>query len=256
MGHGRGVAFIQGAERDLVQATLPRDFNRRDRFPRNGSCGYCRRRRWRTRTRQLHIRGHLRFRAVWDTGRTQPGAAVRISVDRRSDFRPYRSSSGLQQHHTVTIQISTLAISGFGCFNIPTSDFKVSSDLQSAALHKHDPAHGPPSGAGANGVSPFAGGGGGGGLPASLRLDVTWTGDGVVGTTHDQNSFQCAGYTLNRNLDGRAASVTASGTVSSPSTGTLLSLSPADQGVSLRKTNTNMNITGIELNACFDLPTA
>lgn len=183
-----------------------------------------------------------------------------ISVDRnRSDFRPSTGPHQVYNNTTVTIQISTLAISGFGCFNIPTSDFKVSSDLQSAALHTKltTPCTGPAAPvAGANGVSPFAGGGGGGGLPASLRLDVTWTGDGVVGTTHDQNSFQCAGYTLNRNLDGRAASVTASGTVSSPSTGTLLSLSPADQGVSLRKTNTNMNITGIELNACFDLPTA
>lgn len=77
----------------------------------------------------------------------------------------------------------------------------------------------------------------------------------MIGTTRDASTFQCAGYTLNRALIGSAASVTASGVVSAPSTGTLLSFSPADHGVSLSKTNTNMNITGVQMDACLNLQT-
>jgi hypothetical protein len=182
-----------------------------------------------------------------------------ISVARNhSDFRPTAGPHQVFNITTVTIQISTLAVSGFGCFTIPASNFTVSKDLQRAALHATltTPCTGsaPPL-AGVKAVSPLAGGGGGGGLPAAIRLDVTWTGDGVIGTTRDASTFQCAGYTLNRALIGSAASVTASGVVSAPSTGTLLSFSPADQGVSLSKTDTNMNITGVQMDACLNLQT-
>jgi hypothetical protein len=144
-----------------------------------------------------------------------------ISVDRNhSDFRPKTGPHQVVNTTPVNVQISTAAINGAGCFIIPASDFTVGSDLQSAALHTTLTTPCPSNS--------------GGGLPESIRLDVTWTGNGLVGTTRDQDTFQCAGYTLNRDVVGRAASVTASGTVSSPSIGTVLSLSPADQGVSLQ----------------------
>jgi hypothetical protein len=163
-----------------------------------------------------------------------------IQVDRNhSEFRPITGPHSVTDATTVTIQISTATINGSGCFTIPASDFTVSSDLQSAALHST--------------LTTPCPSGGGGGLPDSIRLDVTWSGTGIVGITRDANSFDCAGGTINRVLFGRAAGVTASGAVSAPSTGTLLALSPADQGTDLRATNTHMNITGAQLASCAGL---
>jgi hypothetical protein len=179
-----------------------------------------------------------------------------IQVDRNhSDFRPNAGPHVVTDATTVTIQISTDAISGTGCFNIPASDFTVSNDLQSAALHTtlSTPCAGAVAGStGARGFAALAGGGGGG-LPDSIRLDVTWNGNGIVGTTRDANNFQCAGSTINRTLVGRAASVSASGSVSAPSTGTMLPMGPADQGTDLRASVTYMNITGVQLDVCTSL---
>ena len=180
-----------------------------------------------------------------------------IQVDRdHSDFRPNAGPHVVTDATTVTIQISTVEISGTACFKIPASDFTVSSDLQRAALHTTltTPCDGPVAGlTGARGFAALAGGGGGGGLPDSIRLDVTWSGNGIVGTTRDANNFQCAGSTINRTLVGRAASVSASGMVFAPSTGTLLPMGPADQGTDLRASVTHMNVTGVQLDVCNSL---
>jgi hypothetical protein len=188
---------------------------------------------------------------------TNLGPQFMIQVDRNhSDFRPNSGPHLVTDATTVTIQISTAALSGTGCFNIPASDFTVSSDLQHAALHTTltTPCAGPVAAAtGAKGFAALAGGGGGSGLPDSIRVDVTWSGNGVVGTTRDANNFQCAGSTTNRTLIGRAASVTASGAISSPSTGPLLPASPADQGTDLRDSITHMSISGAQLDACTSL---
>jgi hypothetical protein len=181
-----------------------------------------------------------------------------IQVDRNhSDFRPISGPHVVTDATTVTIQISTPDISGTGCFTIPASDFTVSSDLQRAALHTTLTTPCPSPVAAARGARGFAalagGGGGGGGLPDSIRLDVAWSGNGIVGTTRDANNFQCAGSTINKTLIGRAASVTATGAISSPSTGTLLPASPADQGTDLRASDTHMNITGVQLDVCTSL---
>jgi hypothetical protein len=180
-----------------------------------------------------------------------------IQVDRNhSDFRPNAGPHVVTDATTVTIQISTAAISGTGCFSIPASDFTVSSDLQSAALHTTltTPCDGAVAGStGARGFAALAGGGGGGGLPDSIRLDVTWSGNGIVGTTRDANSFQCAGSSINKTLVGRAASVSAFGSVFAPSTDTLLPMGPADQGTDLRDSVTHMSITGVQLDVCSSL---
>ena len=186
---------------------------------------------------------------------TNLGPQFMIQVDRNhSDFRPNSGPHVVTDATTVTIQISTATISSAGCFNIPASDFTVSSDLQSAALHTTltTPCA---AATGAKGFAALAGGGGGGGLPDSIRLDVTWTGNGIIGTTRDANTFQCAGSTTIRTLIGRAASVSAAGAISSPSTGTLLPMGPADQGTDLRDSVTHMTITAVQLDACTSLQT-
>jgi hypothetical protein len=186
-----------------------------------------------------------------------------IAVDRtHSDFRPKSGPHQVFNATTVVIQISTKTINGFGCYTIPWSDFTVSKDMHSAQLHTTlTTPCGPPPPPGSGSVAsslpalarlPLAGGGGGG-LPASIKLDIIWTGNGVIGTTFDKGSFQCAGYTLDRTLSGQSASVTGSGSVTAPSTGTLLPTSPADQGTGLRKTDTQMTVINVEQAACLNL---
>jgi hypothetical protein len=178
-----------------------------------------------------------------------------ISVDRNhSDFRPSGGPHVVTHTTMVFIQISTTAINGFGCFKVPASDFTVGSTLQSAELHatltNACTFAEAKSGAAKAGI-PLAGGGGG--LPASLRVDVVWTGTGVVGTTRDVATSQCLGFTINKLLNSHSAGVTAVGSVSSPSTGTLLPSSPADQGTSLQRSDVFMHITGAQKDACFGL---
>ncbi len=178
-----------------------------------------------------------------------------ISVDRNhSDFRPDSGPHVVTNTTTVSIQISTAAISGFGCFTIRASDFTTGTGLQSAELHTTlttPCSFAVAKAAAAQQGFPLAGGGGG--LPASIRLDVVWTGNGVVGTTRDVTTSQCLGFTVNKLLNARSAAVTAVGSISAPSTGTLLPSSPADQGKSLQRSEVFMNITGAQKDACFGL---
>jgi hypothetical protein len=84
---------------------------------------------------------------------------------------------------------------GSGCFLIADSDFTVSKNLQSAALHtlltvdNMCKGAGTPVG-GAPQPGPFAGGGGGG-LQLPISIDVTWSGSGIVSTLRDNFTFKC-----------------------------------------------------------------
>jgi hypothetical protein len=90
------------------------------------------------------------------------------------------------------------------------SDFKVNRNLQTASLHTTlttlCPGFAAPLG---KTVAPLAGGGG---LPPSIRVDVTWTGLGVVSTGHDRSTFQCLKYQTQSNNTIRSANANASGT--------------------------------------------
>lgn len=169
-----------------------------------------------------------------------------IQVDRNvSTFQPDpgpnradRSLNGVTKGTTVTLQVSTPTLSGFGCFSILPSDFTVSKDLQKAALHTTL-------------STPCTGGKGGGGLPASIRLDVTWTGSDVVGTTRNTNHFECAGYTFDSNFAAQNAGVMASGSVSLKSV-SLWAQSPAD-AATLISSEVHTHISGVEPAVCAAL---
>jgi hypothetical protein len=162
-----------------------------------------------------------------------------ISVDRNvSSFQPDEGQDSVTKATTVTLQINTPAITGFGCFTIDPSNFTVSKDLQSAALHTtlSTPCPGKP---------------GGSGLPASIRLDVTWAGNGVVGTSHNNSNFECANYATSTNFVAHAAGNTASGSVTLQSV-SLLPQGPADAST-LSSSETRTHIRGVEQPACFVL---
>jgi len=163
-----------------------------------------------------------------------------ISVDRNvSSFRPDGGPNSVTKGTAVTIQISTPAINGYGCFSIDPSDFTVSKDQQQAALHTtlSVPCTGPK--------------GGGFGLPPSIKVDLTWTGNGVLSTSRHSDNFECAGYSTSTDFLAHGAGVTASGSVTANSN-TLLPQSPADSS-NLQSTQTNTQISGVEKPACFAL---
>jgi hypothetical protein len=161
-----------------------------------------------------------------------------ISVDRNvSSFQPDEGQDSVTKATTVTLQVNTATITGFGCFTIDPSNFTVSKDLQKAALHTTL-------------STPCAGKSGGSGLPASIRLDITWAGKGLVATSRNTNSFECAGYALNTNFLAHAAGNTASGSVTLGSVS--LWQGPADAST-LQSTQTHSRISGVEQAACFTL---
>jgi hypothetical protein len=112
-------------------------------------------------------------------------------------------------------------VGGTACYIIPNSDFKVAKNLQSASLHTTltngslCPGLGSPVGG-----APVPGpkGGSGGGLPPSIQVDLTWSGVGVVSTTHDRFTISCLAHnesgsnTFRDSLGG-----TASGTIGATS---------------------------------------
>jgi hypothetical protein len=162
-----------------------------------------------------------------------------ISVNRNvSSFQPDEGQDSVTKGTTVTLQITTPAITGFGCFTIDPSNFTVSKDLQSAALHTtlSTPCPGKPSGSG---------------LPASITLNVTWTGNGVVGNSRHTDNFDCAGYATSTNFVSHAAGNTASGSVTLQSVA-LLPRGPADAST-LSSSETRTHITGVEQLACLAL---
>ena len=162
-----------------------------------------------------------------------------ISVDRNvSSFQPDEGQDSVTKATTVTLQVNTATITGFGCFTIDPSNFTVSKDLQKAALHTTL-------------STPCPGKSGGSGLPASIRLDITWAGNGVVATSRNTNNFECAGYALNTNFLAHAAGTTASGSVTLGSV-SLWQLGPADAST-LQSTETHSRISGVEQAACFTL---
>ena len=120
------------------------------------------------------------------------------------------------QSTTVFLVVFTPTSSDSGCYVLTNpTDFTINKNLQSAALHttltsaELCPGYASPVGkGGAPGVD-----GGGAGLPASIRVDVTWSGLGVVATSHDKSSFQCLQYNLDGTFTMRTSNASATGTI-------------------------------------------
>jgi hypothetical protein len=162
-----------------------------------------------------------------------------ISVNRNvSSFQPDGGPESDTKGTTVTLQITTPAVTGFGCFTIDPANFTVSKDLQTAALHTTL-------------STPCPGKSGGSGLPASITLDITWAGNGVVGTSRNNNNFECADYATSTSSVVHAAGNTASGSVTLQSV-QLLPQGRADAST-LSSSDTHTHITGVEQPACLAL---
>lgn len=128
-----------------------------------------------------------------------PQPSINIFVNRGlNSFEPDGRPVPPTVMQSTMVQFSEFDPSGASlsaCFLVNDSDFTVSHDLQSASLHtwlsasSFCPGTGSPVG-GAPKPGPF-GGSGGAGIQLPIRVDVTWTGAGVVSTLHDDFTFRC-----------------------------------------------------------------
>jgi hypothetical protein len=117
----------------------------------------------------------------------------------------------------VNVVQFSATVNNAGCFVIPNSDFRFGEDLGSASLHTTVTAAnavcsgkgGVPGGKG----GPFAGGPPPpvGTLTLPITLNITWTGNGVVSTSRNTQSFDCAGYSTQFSDTVRSTFATASG---------------------------------------------
>lgn len=119
----------------------------------------------------------------------------------RESFQPedgQASETVMQSTMLQFTQFDPTGGAGSACFLIPDGDFKVSKNLQSASLHTtlstpDCPGTGKPVGsAKAAGPMPAAAG-----LVLPIKVDLTWSGVGVVSTMNDRFSFRCLSHTEN-----------------------------------------------------------
>jgi hypothetical protein len=158
--------------------------------------------------------GEYRFQTTRANAHLQGsnGSSVDIFASRNlSVFAPDAGPRSVTDETDVFIQITTSSSFGGGCFVVPTSDLSVSKDLQTAALHTK-----------LTSAKPSCGGPPGSNVPLPLTLDVTWKGNGVIGTGEDQNNSKCQNFKSDsetRSLDGNTvATATVAGLRGSGST--------------------------------------
>jgi hypothetical protein len=134
-------------------------------------------------------------------GPPQPTFSVFVNQGLNS-FQPEdNQGSGTVTRSTMVqfMEFDPSGAGGAGCFIIPDGDFKVSKDLQSASLHTvlatpNCPGLGKPVGSASTaGPAPKAGGG----LALPIKVDLTWSGVGVVSTMNDRFTFRCLDHTEN-----------------------------------------------------------
>lgn len=141
-----------------------------------------------------------------------------------NSFEPEDSTGSAVVTRSTLVQLSvyTATSNGYACYVIPDSDFVFSRNLQSASLSTTLTTANLCKGYGApaiskTGAAPLSANGilaPAGGLPASITLNVTWTGTGVTSALRSQQNFSCLDYMTEFSLTARAAASTAAGNIS------------------------------------------
>jgi len=162
--------------------------------------------------------------AFFGYGKGGPPEGFSVFVNRGlNTFEPESGGVATVSRSTIVqLSVYTATGYGFGCYVIPETDFVVSSNLQSASLDTTLTTANMCKGFGAPGVSqatvpalvgnaataPSAG------LPPSITVKVTWTGNGVTSTMKGKNSFECLDYSTDGSYTALTAAASAAGTIS------------------------------------------
>jgi hypothetical protein len=180
----------------------------------------------------------------------QPGISVFVNRGLNS-FQPEHPKGPKTVTNSTMVQLSVFTSTGGigGCWVINPSDFTVSKDLQSAALHTTLTADNMCPGPGApvtgkSDVVPFAGGGEGG-LSLPITLDVKWSGLGVTSVERDRGSFKCLNYSADSTNVLHSSNASASAIVSG------LSGTFASDLAGVSSTDSHIDINGTPPPACF-----
>jgi hypothetical protein len=191
--------------------------------------------------------------AVIGTGKGGPSdqPSISVFVNRGlNSYQPEHPKGPKTATNSTMVQLSIFTpTSGIGgCWVINPSDFTVSNDLQTAALHttltagNECPGPGAPV-TGKSDAVPFAGAGGVG-LSLPITLDVRWTGLGVTSVERDRGSFRCLDYSADSTNVLHSSSATATASV------TGLSGTFASDLAGVSSTDTHININGTPPPAC------
>lgn len=148
--------------------------------------------------------GHFHFFGLFANGffGVPPGPIDQVSL-----FENNMSSQtgGGPSTSASEFDLNVSLFDGFGCFAIPTSDV-VSSGLVSASVQTTVINSTPLC---ANSFPGF-------GLNFPMSVNATWTGVGPVMSVHDQNNYQCLGYTQATSTFVKSRGVTSTATITMP----------------------------------------
>lgn len=182
------------------------------------------------------------------------GDFVFLSVDRGvQTFRPRNANDDGSEVITQAGTMLTLSASisstntfEFGCWMIPDSAFVVGDNLHGASLAVHITDQtllcpgiptGPAAALGKGVVSP-KGGGGGVTFPLPLDVNASWTWKGLVGRSHDTNSFKCGVLSVKSDSSRDSAVSTSTGTVSG------INGTPTDSFAQVVRSESKMSVKG------------
>jgi hypothetical protein len=187
-------------------------------------------------------------------GPTSGGDYLFLNVDRGvQTFQPRNAnqdgSDVITQAGTMLSMSASLSSTNtyeYGCWMIPDSAFVVGDKLHSASLAIHIDATtllcpgipiGPAASLGKGVVTP-KGGGGGVTFPLPLDVNVGWTWKGLVGTSHDTNSFKCGVLAVRSDSSRQSALSTSTATVSG------IGGSPSDAFAQVARSESKMSVKG------------
>jgi len=151
--------------------------------------------------------GHFRFNGLFSDGffTPQSGEFDEVSLTEASQSSsPAQGPAATAPEFDLNVSLFGGLFNGFGCFAIPQSEV-VSNDLTSTSVQ-----------ATTSGTPLCTGSDPGFGLSFPLTVSATWASSGPLVTVHDQNNYQCSGYTESTSTFVKTIGAISSATVTMP----------------------------------------
>jgi hypothetical protein len=151
--------------------------------------------------------GRFRFFGIFANGffGSPPGPTNQVSLfDNSQTSQPAGGPTTSSSEFDLEVSFFGGPFNGFGCFAVPSSDVTLNG-LVSASVQTT-----------ITGTPLCANGFSGYGLNFPMTVNATWTGTGPLMTIHEQNNYQCLGYTQSQVTFVESKGATSSATVTMP----------------------------------------